>query len=348
MKTSVLIIIFSITFLVNGCSLFYVAKQGVYQLSLISGAEPIEIALRSKDLDVVHRKKLELIIDVRSFAVSKLHLTAHKNYKDINLSWDKVIHTVSASEPWQFKPYQWWFPIIGSVPYKGFFDERDALQEEARLKAQGLDTQTKPIQGYSTLGFFADPVWPNMLKLSDHVLIELIIHELAHATIYIPSQTSFNETLANFIGTTGARSYIKDRFGDSSNELVKLDNYYNQLAIYRTFFYNLYQQLDAVYNSDITNQQKEEGKINLLNDAKNKYLKLPIDDGFKKNDWSHVNNAYLLSFKRYNHDDSIFDNLLSAVKGDFNRFIEEVSFYGLADDPFLSLKNRITALRGKS
>lgn len=347
MKTLALISIFSII-LLSGCSLFYVAKQGMYQVRLISGSEPIEKVLRSKDLDITQRKKLELILDVRSFAVANLHLTAHKNYKDINLGWDKTIHTVSASEALAFKPYQWWFPVLGSVPYKGFFDEADAHKEEARLKALGYETQNRPIQGYSTLGFFADPVWPDMLKLSDHALIELIIHELAHATIYIPNQTSFNETLANFIGEAGARAYLNYRYGAKSPQINKLDEHHQQQALYRQFFYGLYHSLNDIYQKPLPDSEKQELKNNLLIEAKRNYLKLPINSEIKNPDLSFINNAFLLSFKRYNHDDELFNELLATLLGDWGRFIDEVNFYARADDPFLALKNRLLTLKDSS
>lgn len=347
MKALVLISIFSIV-LLNGCSLFYVAKQGLYQVRLISGSEPIEKVLRSKDLDTTSRNKLELILDVRSFAVANLHLTAHKNYKDINLAWDKTIHTVSASEALAFKPYQWWFPVLGSVPYKGFFDEADANNEESRLKALGYETQNRPIQGYSTLGFFADPVWPDMLKLSDHALIELIIHELAHATIYIPNQTSFNETLANFIGEAGARAYLYHRYGPKSPQINKLDTYHQQQALYRQFFYDLYRSLDDVYTKPLPDSEKRALKNSLLIEAKNNYSKMSLNNETKKTDLSFINNAFLLSFKRYNHDDALFSDLLAALLGDWGRFIDEVNFYARADDPFVALKNRLVTLKDRS
>lgn len=345
---ALLFVVINALLITSGCSLFYVAKQGVYQLKLVGGSEPIEKALRSNHLTPAMRKKLELVRDVRQFATESLHLTAHKNYKDINLDWHEVIHTVSACEALDFKPYQWWFPIIGFVPYKGFFDLADAQKEEAKLKALGFETQNRPISGYSTLGFFPDPIWPSMLELSDFSLIELIIHELAHATIYIPNQTSFNETLANFIGIFGARFYIKNHYHDNGKTLAKFDIYQHQLGLHREFFYHLYQKMDAIFQSNDADETKLSNKIKALHDAEKEYLTLPIHDDFKKIDWSTINNATMLSFKRYNYDDKIFFDLLNALHGNFDRFLNEVNYYGRADDAFLGLKNRIRELQGRT
>lgn len=343
-----LFVAISALLITNGCSLFYVAKQGVYQLKMVGGSEPIEKALRSNQLTPTMRKKLELVVDVRQFALDYLHLVAHKNYKDINLDWHEVIHTVSASDSLAFKPYQWWFPIIGYVPYKGFFDLADAKKEEAKLKTLGFETQNRPISGYSTLGFFPDPLWPSMLELSDFSLIELIIHELTHATVYIPNQTSFNETLANFVGTFGARSYIHNRYHDNGKTLAKFDTYQHQLGLYREFFYNLYQKMDTIFQSNDSDEIKLLNKQKVLQHAEKEFLDLPIHDDFKKIDWSTINNATMLSFKRYNYDDKIFLDLLNALQGNFELFLQEVNYYGRADDAFLSLKNRLRELQGQT
>jgi predicted aminopeptidase len=319
-------------------------KQGVYQLDLLSGAEPIEQALRSSSLDQNRRKKLELILDVRAFASSHLKLSVHKNYKDVNLDWDQVIHTVSASEPLRFQPYLWWFPIIGSVPYKGFFNEKDADDEEKRVKAEGFETQKRRIQGYSTLGFFSDPVWPAMLLMSDQALVELIIHELAHATIYFSGQTPFNETFANFVGKVGARAYFAARFGKESAELKKLYSYNEINDRYYEFFHELFRDLDAVYKSDLPQKAKEDRKNEILKTAEKKYEILVTKDVLPKIDWSVINNAYLLSFKNYHHDNEIFESLLAVLHYDFGSFINEVRYYGHTATPFLSLRNRLQTL----
>jgi predicted aminopeptidase len=338
-------ILLSSIFFFTSCSLGYVIKQGFYQISLVANTERIEIALRSKNLDDKSRKKLVLIRDVREFSADHLKLVVNKNYKNVNLSWRNTIYNISASDPLKFKPHLWWFPIIGAVPYKGFFDQSDAQKEEARLKMLGLETQLRQIQGYSTLGFFSDPIWPAMLTLSDQALIELIIHELAHATVYIANQTSFNETFANFVGKFGAKAYIKTRFGEASKQFHEIKNYYRHLQAYRGFFQNLYYRLDNIYNSSLVDEEKKIKKKATLKRAEIDFLKLPIAEMFKGINWANVNNAYLLSFKIYNQDEEIFQRLLQAVRGDFSQFLEEVSFYAQNSDSFSALRTRIEELK---
>lgn len=329
----------------NGCSVFYVAKQGVYQLNLLAGAEPIEIALRRTTLDTNQRKKLELILDVRRFAKEHLKLNPHKNYKDVNLDWDKRIHTISGSAPLQFKPYLWWFPVIGSVPYKGFFSEADADVEKRSLERQGYETQKREIHGYSTLGYFSDPVWPAMLQMHEHALAELIIHELTHATVYIPNQTPFNETFANFVGKIGARAYIEYRFGEKSVALW--DKYNESLKRYHQFFHDLYAHLDELYQQELPDEEKLAKKKLFFGDAQKRYNILVKEDKLPPADFSRINNAYLLSFKSYNEDFDVFEKLFSLMDNDFKKFMDEVNYYGRTDTPFISLRERVRNLEYK-
>lgn len=338
---------FFVIFLCNGCSFFYVVKQGAYQLNLLAGAEPIEMALRKPNLDRNQRRKLELILDVREFAQLKLKLNARKNYKDVNLEWGKRIHTVSGSAPLRFKPYLWWFPVIGSVPYKGFFNEADADEEKQRVEAAGYETQKREIHGYSTLGYFADPVWPHMLLMSEHALVELIIHELAHATVYFSNQTPFNETFANFVGKRGARAYVAHRFGSESNAVKIWDQYDENLKRYYQFFHELYAELDKIYKSDIGDHNKYEQKAAHLAAARARYEGLVKQNVLPDIDFSMVNNAYLLSFKSYNEDHEVFEKLFSLVGNDFGRFIDEINYYGRTDTPFISLREHVQILAEK-
>jgi predicted aminopeptidase len=347
MKTATILSCCVALFLSNGCSLFYVLKQGIYQMSLLSGAEPIELALRTPDLDANKRKKLELILDVRHFAENELKLEAKKNYKDVNLSWDQRIHTISGSAALKFRPYLWWFPVVGNVPYKGFFNETDADLEKKLVEAQGFETQKREIHGYSTLGYFSDPVWPAMLLMSEQALVELIIHELAHATVYIPNQTPFNETFASFVGKHGARAYIVHRFGKNSDAVTIWDRIDQNEKRYHQFFHELYATLNNLYGQEMTDHEKRAKKAIIYAEAKKDYETLVRENKLPSIDFNNVNNAYLLSFKSYNEDFHVFDKLMSLVGGDFGKFIDEINYYGRTTTPFLSLRDRVENLETK-
>ena len=122
---------------------------------------------------------------------------------------DRVVTTVVATPPGSLEPRPFWFPIVGSVPYKGFFDPARAHEEAERLRAEGLDTCQVPVRAYSTLGWFEDPVTGPMLRGSEGALVETLLHELTHATVFVKSQADFNEGVASVRGRRGIRALLR-------------------------------------------------------------------------------------------------------------------------------------------
>ncbi len=43
--------------------------------------------------------------------------------------------------------------------------------------------------------------------------VNLVIHEMAHETLYIPGDTELNENLATFIGDWGTLLYLEKEYG---------------------------------------------------------------------------------------------------------------------------------------
>ena len=72
--------------------------------------------------------------------------------------------------------------------------------------------------GWSTLGWFTDPILSKMLMRSEGDLANLIIHEMSHATIFVKDSIEFNENLATFIGDRGAEMFLIDKYGRNSKE----------------------------------------------------------------------------------------------------------------------------------
>lgn len=155
------------------------------------------------------RSQLELVLAVRKFAANELGLSVGGSYSSVARVDDRqVVHIVTAAPRDRLEPYTWWFPIVGSVPYRGYFDRAAAQKEAEKLEREGYDTYLRPSVAFSTLGWFDDPLLSNLLQLEPARLVEVILHELLHSTIYLRGQTAFNESFANFVGSRGAMAFF--------------------------------------------------------------------------------------------------------------------------------------------
>jgi predicted aminopeptidase len=141
------------SFLLSGCQLSYYLQSAGGQIAILNKRVPIEKALKNPDLSEDEKKKLLLAKDVQKFSAETLHLNAKANYTTyVKLDRPSVSYVVSASAKWELKHHLWSFPFVGSVPYKGYFSEDDAKEEEENLKKQDLDTYLRGVSAYSTLG----------------------------------------------------------------------------------------------------------------------------------------------------------------------------------------------------
>ena len=116
----------------------YLLWQGVYQAKLLWGAMPTEQAIKQGYLTEAERDKLVMVERIRAFG-QRIGLKPSDSYRTIHPTWDVTLYNVSACNPVAFESVTWWFPIVGTVPYLGFFREQDARQTADELRAQGLD-----------------------------------------------------------------------------------------------------------------------------------------------------------------------------------------------------------------
>lgn len=201
--------------ILGGCGVGYVARAGYEEARILWRREPIAALLARPDLDPDLRAKLELVVAARAYAADGLGLRVGGQYDSVaTVDADQVVHVVSAAPRDRLAPLTWWFPIVGRVPYRGYFDQADAEAFAAELEDAGNDTMVRPAVAFSTLGWFDDPLLSPMLRGDETRLVETVIHELTHATRYVPGEVAFNESLAMFVGLCGAERFFAER-GDA-------------------------------------------------------------------------------------------------------------------------------------
>ena len=125
--------------LCSGCQLAYYCHLATGQARVIVHARPVSQILAEGALDSIKCGRLELTQEIRDFGVRRLGLNGtHKYLRYYDTGGEALIYTVSASPPDHLAPHTWHFPLVGSVPYKSFFDRRQAqAQERAQAEAHG-------------------------------------------------------------------------------------------------------------------------------------------------------------------------------------------------------------------
>jgi len=186
------------------CSPVYVVKAGLAEWRILRAREPIGDVVRDPNLDPRVRDKLAWVIEARTFAREALGLEFGDVYSTyVELESDTLAHILSAAPIGRLEAKTWWFPIVGRVPYRGYFDLEDALAAERDLVEDGYDTFLRPTAAFSTLGWFSDPVLSTFLAADEVDLVDTVIHELTHVHLFLPGAARFNESFAQFIGGVG-------------------------------------------------------------------------------------------------------------------------------------------------
>ncbi|MDR1390410.1 MAG: aminopeptidase [Treponema sp.] len=309
---AVLVMIFS------GC---YTIKQGTALLTYLGRAVPLEeLAGESGGGEAQkNREFAERVFDIRRFAMEELGLKESKNYTNyVPIDRDYLAVVVSACDADSFTTHIWKYPVVGALPYKGFFDSAGARKEAARLDKKGLDVWVRGVDAFSTLGWFKDPLYSYMRDYPVHRLADLIIHELLHSTVFIKNQAAFNEQLAEYVGTEGAKRYIESRFGPESPEYRSILSSKHDAEAFSAFLRLLSADLDAVYQNPALDHDAKLGeKARIINDAKLRfdaeYTSRFTGDNYRFFTSLEINNAYLDLYRLYEADTFFADLALESA-----------------------------------
>ncbi|UOE99762.1 aminopeptidase [Bdellovibrio reynosensis] len=328
-------------------------KSGVGQIKLLNSRVPIDEALKDPKVEEKKKNKLRLAQEARAFAEQELHLAHTKNYTSyVELDQPYVTYVVSAAPRWKLDHYQWSYPFMGKMPYKGYFKEEDAKELEQELqKEEDLDTYLRGVSAYSTLGWFNDPLLSSMLRYDDYDLVNTIIHETVHATLYIKHAADFNERLATFLGNIGAQQfYLKKEGPDSATvKQVQLEN--EDQKAFSIFISNELKKLEKWYQdlpASDRNEDKRMARIKKIQeDFVTELLPKLKTDSYKNFPDYKLNNARLLVYKTYMQDLSEFQKLYDLLGQNYALFIQKCKNLETAKDPNQGLKELIATLEKK-
>jgi len=227
----------------------YLGRGAWEEAKILSRREKISDILSDKSdasVDPITRAKLEVVTDAREYARDSIGLKVKDSFTAYSrLDHDTLVLVLSAAYRDRLAPYTWWFPIVGRVPYKGYFDFAAARRDADGLEEDGYDTYLRPSDAFSTLGFFNDPLLSTTLRADTFQLANTVIHELTHNTFYASGQVAFNESFASFVGARGAAAFFRSRHQDAA--AARVDAEWDDDRLLGAFWTRLSTSLDSAF-----------------------------------------------------------------------------------------------------
>ena len=331
----------------------YVLTQAVYQFSMLLGRVPVDDVLASGELTPRRQRRLALADEIRRFSIEEIGLAPLQSYTEVAVDFDRRMYNVMACEPDRFRAAGRWFPIVGSIPYIGYFRRADTQREIRRLRSAGYEVHARRVGAYSTLGWFDDPILPGMLDWREIRLADTLIHESAHATLFLGGQMRFNESYARFVGNRGAEAFMETRREAAPEEYLYAEQSRHDRVLTRTAMHELYLELDALYQEGLPSGEVRLRKAEVIADARQRYEALPFLRDATRTYFERVevNNATLLSYRTYNSGDAGFRVIYEQCDRNLRCFVEQMQTVEDADvDAFTWLAERTgieeTTLRG--
>jgi len=313
----------------SGCwSGDYLAKQGIGQLKLLRERRRIDDVLHDPSVPAETKRRLALARDARQFGVDVLGLHGGDAFtRFVDSHGAPIAWNVTAAKKDKLEAHLNRFPIVGAIPYLGFFEEDDAKREAARLRAEDLDVYVRPVAGYSTLGMTSDPIYSSMLDGSDARIVEVTLHEMTHATVYLPGHSEWNESLATVVGNEGAAQFFAAR-GDTSKVaalIAESRQRERDEEAFSRFLAPLVSSLQSLYaETALSSTRKIEKREQIFAAARTKFLALfPPPPGKKPGIFGSgpLNNAVVLSYSVYHSTTPQHRALLRRVGGNLRAFV---------------------------
>lgn len=319
--------------LVGGCASAGFYLQAVAgQLEIWRREVPTERLLADPALDADTRAKLELVATALAYAHTELALPAGGSYRSYaDLGRDYVVWNVFAAPELALRPHQSCFLIAGCLDYRGYFRREHAERYAAQLRTRGFDVFVGGVAAYSTLGWFEDPILNTFLAWPEADLIEILFHEIAHQRLYVPDDTTFNESYATAVAEAGLERWFRDRYDAAAVIRARHQRKREVLALIDA----TRSALDALYAGDLPDAHKREAKKTLFAELTARYARLRAaahetasSDHTTAAEW---NNARIGAFAAYHDFVPPFRALLEACGDDFAAFHRAASAIAALD-----------------
>jgi len=335
------LVLLAVVIAVSGChtlSFYSQAVRGQYQI--FANEQSIEKLARDPSTPAPLKQRFALLADLRKYADRELKLPTDNHYlKYVDVHRPYVVWNVEAAPEFSLQPKTWWYPLLGSLEYRGYFSKAGATNYAGYLREKGYDVSVGGVGAYSTLGWFKDPVLNTFIFEDDAELAEIIFHELAHQRLFARGDTDFNEAFATTVGQEGARRWLKAKGDESALKDYLAHVHHTEQFVHLVM--STRARLQALYGDQVTpdgrikasenkqsappeelrRQKKEilDGMLSEFAQLKTTWNGDPDYEGWFKHP---INNSHLNSVAAYYDFVPGFEQLLATNGGDMEKFYE--------------------------
>lgn len=308
----------------------YLVYQAKGQFSILFNTQEITEYSKHKDLSLTERSNISLIDQIKQYSIDSLDYKATDNFTTVyDQKSAPILWVITVSNPYEIKAYEWSFPVVGRVSYKGFFNKDLALAEYNHFVAQGYDVDMRSVSAWSTLGWFKDPILSNMLKGRKGALCNLLFHELFHATYYAPNSVNFNENIASFVAHKATIQFL-------SGDTVSLSQYlyrHNERKLYNNFILRQRSFLEKRYVEIAGEKNRYLLKLKAINDVVDSLALLKTIDPrlfeIRKKEILEQKNAYFIDFEQYDSMQDSLEGVFNKIyKGNLKKMVQDLKQKG--------------------
>lgn len=329
----------------GACSPGYVLRAGWEEAKILRNRRPIADVVHDTTTAAEMRQKLRLVQNARAFAVRELELDADESFMSYaKVESDTLLLVVSAAPELQLTWKTWWFPIVGRVPYRGYFHFDRARRDAEVLEEQGYDVWVRPSSAFSTLGWLPDPLLSTTLRADSLALVDTVIHEITHTTFFPSGQAHFNESFANFVGHRGAIQFFCEAVDDEHRCRQAVDRWHDT-RVFGRFFNRLVDSLTAVYGAETSEGLKRQRKAEVMGWGAREFeaIKPELRSGrYGSLDPERLNNAWLLARVLYYSRLDDFE-LIYEAQGDLRSAVATVIEAGRRMPPWTAVDSLVAS-----
>lgn len=291
----------------NYKTVIYLIYQAQGQAAVLLNTQSLKSYEAGSQLSQHEKDNIKLVELIKHYSVDSLGYKPTQNFTTVyDQRSSATLWVITACKPYAMEAYEWTFPIVGTVSYKGFFKKELATKEYNHLIAGNYDVDMRSVTAWSTLGWFKDPLLSSTLKGSKGGLCNLLFHELFHATYYAAGKVDFNENIASFVAHKATLLFLK-------NDTAELKTYqanYDDNIIFNKYMLQKTDFLKAYYKTTQHKNNRYELKLSAIYRIADSIKFLPLANKkrylARKKDILKFKNAYFVDFQQY---DSMQDSL---------------------------------------